>query len=137
MRTGTSDRGPLQGLRILVADDEALIALEMEFVLSEAGAFVVGPFMTVADALVSASSAELAAAVLDIRLGSETTAAVALRLSERRIPFLFYSGQSLPEDMRLHAATAPLLSKPAREGEVVAELARIAHAEGPPKRPFR
>lgn len=119
---------PLSGLSILVADDEIMIALDIEATLDEAGAEVVGPFTTLEAALAAAAEARLSAAILDIRLGRSTSAAVAARLADRDIPFLFYTGQPLPEEMRAVAAGAPLLGKPAREGAFVAALRALVGA---------
>ena len=112
----------LQGLRILVADDEIIIALDIEATLSEAGAEVVGPFGTLRQTLEAAAIEPLSAAILDIRLGKVNTGPVAEKLVARRIPFLFYSGQSLPQDMLAYSGAHPVLSKPAGNGAFVRAL---------------
>jgi DNA-binding response OmpR family regulator len=122
MVTRADPKRPLQGLRILVADDEIMIGLDLESTLEDAGAEVVGPFTTFAAALEAAADAPLSAAVLDIRLGHLTTARVAEKLSDRDIPFLFYSGQDLPDEMHARSPDAPLLVKPASEGAFVTAL---------------
>jgi CheY-like chemotaxis protein len=122
MGTRAEPDKPLRGLRILVADDEIMIALDIEATLREAGASVVGPFTTLEGALKAAAEERLSAAILDIRLGQTTTGPVAEELSNRRIPVVFYSGQALPEEMHAHAPNAPLLSKPARQGAFVTAI---------------
>jgi CheY-like chemotaxis protein len=115
----------LSGARILVADDEALIALDIAATLADAGVDVVGPCMTLAKALEMAEKESFSAALLDIRLGSTTTEAVADRLHARQIPFLFYSGQALPESMSRRWPESRVISKPAYSGEVLAALADL------------
>src|SRR5271165_1970633 len=62
---------PLQGTRILIAEDDPLLALDTKCLLEDAGADVVGPAGTLADTLALARSASLSCAVLDINLRRE------------------------------------------------------------------
>lgn len=111
MEQRTELQQPLKGLRILVADDEFLIAAAIEDTLKEAGAETVRA-ATVLAALEGADDEALSAALLDVRLGRQTTEEVADRLAGRDIPFLFYSGQDLPEYMRAKHPNAKVLVKP-------------------------
>src|SRR5262245_14062832 len=95
-----SASAPLSGARILVVEDDFLIALELAAVLSDAGAEVVGPSHTVEAALQLAEGETLSAAVLDIRIGKTTVAPVARCLSAHDVPFLFYTGQSRTDPLR-------------------------------------
>jgi DNA-binding response OmpR family regulator len=108
-------RNGLEGARILVGDDEILIALDIAATLTDAGAIVIGPCTNLSHLLKLAKQEQLSAAVLDIQLGRATTQPVAQALSDRQIPFLFYSGQTLPEDMRQKWPACILVSKPAAE----------------------
>lgn len=112
---------PLRGMRILIADDEFLIAAVLEDVFSEAGAEIVSA-ATLADALEGAQGASLSAAVLDVRLGRQTTEAVADVLTSRGVPFIFYSGQALPDRMRDKYPHARVLLKPVEHSAFVDEL---------------
>jgi DNA-binding NarL/FixJ family response regulator len=112
---------PLKGLRILVADDEFMIAIDLESILAEAGAEVVGPFQTAADAL-GAAEQPLSAAVLDIRLGEETSDRVAERLAGLGVPFLYYSGQALGDAGTRPAA--PVLTKPCQRRVLIEAVRR-------------
>ena len=82
------------GARVLVVEDEALVALGMCELLSELGYSVIGPFGKTSDALpvVKASGADLA--ILDINLGSELAYSLADALLSREVPFLFVTGYS-------------------------------------------
>ena len=113
----------LDGVRILVVDDEFMIALDIEATLLEAGADVVALCMTLSEALSVAALEKVSIATLDIRLGRDTSEAVAALLTERGIPFIFYSGQSLPNEMRERWPLSPLVAKPAEPRQLVDALA--------------
>ena len=69
-------------------------------------------FETTLPELLIAQSEALSAATLDVRLGRETTEAIAAILSERNIPFLFYTGQTLPADMQARWPDSAVIVKP-------------------------
>jgi CheY-like chemotaxis protein len=79
----------LRGRRILVVEDEAMVAMWIADVLASAGASVVGPVGSVRDALALARSETLDCAVLDYSLPDGTTATVADLLAARAVPFVF------------------------------------------------
>ncbi|AUX78607.1 response regulator [Sinorhizobium fredii] len=116
---------PLAGARILVAEDEILIALDMEAAFRDAGADIVGPCMTLEAALDAARNEPLSLAVLDIRLGDVTTENISDLLAERGIPFLFYSGQKLPDAMEQKCNGAVVVDKPATHSDLVGAAARV------------
>lgn len=118
----------LAGDRILVAEDELLIALDVGSILSDAGAEIIGPATTLTAAIELARTAPLSAATLDVRLGRETTEAIAATLCDRGIPFLFYTGQVLPDHMRERWPEAPVVSKPSCANAIVAALLSLRRA---------
>lgn len=83
----------LQGLRILLVEDDPLICLDLESSLSDLGA-VVAAATNVATALQIMAATTLDFAVLDFELGTETSEAIAHAARERRVPFLYLSGYS-------------------------------------------
>jgi PAS domain S-box-containing protein len=98
--------------RVLVVEDEALVALQLQSDLEEAGHQIVGPARSLKHGLMLASQEQIDAALLDVRLGRDTSAAIADQLLARNIPFAFATGYSdcalLPEHLR----EIPKLSKP-------------------------
>lgn len=82
----------LKGKRILVVEDEALIAVMVEDMLMEMGAVVIGPAATIESALELARREELDAAVLDVNVRGERIDPVAEALMARGIPVLFATG---------------------------------------------
>jgi CheY-like chemotaxis protein len=99
----------LRAHRIMVVEDEALIAMVLVDHLQEIGLSAVGPFSRVADALKVGE--ELDAAILDVNLGGESVYPVADMLHARGIPFVFMTGYgSASIDPRF--AMVPVLQKP-------------------------
>lgn len=84
----------LGGSRILVVEDEALIAMELAQMIEEAGGIVAASVRSRHEALNLAEHAEFHAAVLDVRLPDGTAFDVASRLAAKGIPFLFCTADS-------------------------------------------
>jgi DNA-binding response OmpR family regulator len=97
--------------RVLVVEDEALLALEISEYLTDVGFEVVGPAASVARALKLITYPGCDIAILDVNLGSEHSEPIALALKARSIPFVVVSGNSL-EHLPSGFSGAPLVSKP-------------------------
>jgi two-component SAPR family response regulator len=82
----------LAGKRVLIVEDEALVAFMLECFLAEVGCIPVGPCNSVAKALEAVWTEAFDLAVLDVNLNGEMVYPVAYALAERHIPFLFVSG---------------------------------------------
>ena len=112
---GKSERDqPLRGMRVLIAEDEIFIAMSLEDTLRDAGADIVHA-ATLTTALERAKDHSLSLAVLDVRLGRQSTEAVADVLAARSVPFIFYSGNALPAPVRDKHPNARVLLKPVKE----------------------
>jgi CheY-like chemotaxis protein len=112
----------LEGCRILVVEDEYLIADDMRGALLDAGAEVLGPVPTL-DAAMSLVAAEprLDAALLDINLGGTMVFDLADTLTSRSVPFVFatgYDDSAIPDRF----ADVPRLEKPVKPRKVLAAL---------------
>lgn len=89
--------------RILLVEDEFLLATLLAADLKDAGYEVVGPYSTVAQALAAVQSKQFDAAILDINLKGELVYPVAEELVRRGKPMMFLSGYAsinLPENFR-------------------------------------
>ena len=82
----------LVGKRVLVVEDESLVAMLIEGLLEECECSIVGPCSTFEKALEAARTETFDLAVLDVNLRGKMVYPVAELLSERHIPFLFLSG---------------------------------------------
>jgi DNA-binding response OmpR family regulator len=107
--------------RILIVEDEPLIALDLAEIVAAGGFEVVGPALDVATALRLLDAPSCEAAVLDVNLGRETSAPIAAALRQSGIPFLVVSGYSRTQRPKDFAA-APVLSKPANSAALIAML---------------
>lgn len=83
----------LQGLRILLVEDDPLICLDLETSLADLGAHVKAA-SDIADALQIVATSELDFAVLDFGLGVETSEPIARAAQARNVQFLYLSGYS-------------------------------------------
>ena len=99
----------LVGRRVLVVEDEAILAAMVVDVLEDVCANVVGPAGSVAMAARLAARAEIDLALLDLNLRGETVYPVADVLARRGVPFAFASGYARPLPEWRHV---PLLAKP-------------------------
>jgi DNA-binding NtrC family response regulator len=83
----------LRDCRVLVVEDEYMLADELRWELKEAAAITLGPVATVEDAIgLINSETEIDGGILDVNLGGELVFPVADRLAERGVPFLFTTG---------------------------------------------
>ncbi len=82
----------LAGCRVMVVEDEFLVAMLLENILQDEGVIIVGPFGRVLPAIEAAERAELDLAVLDVNVAGEKIHPVAEALSRRGVPFLLLSG---------------------------------------------
>lgn len=111
MSTAIDGLAALRGLRVLVVEDEELIAMLIEDFLLDLGCEVVGPAASVAAALALVEAGNLGGALLDMNLNGEPVYAVADGLAARGIPFIFTTGYAR-EDLVARHADAPTLVKP-------------------------
>lgn len=105
----------LQGAKVLVVEDEPLIAMLTEDWLEDVGAQVLGPARSVREALQLIDQALLdggiSVAILDINLGGEAVLPVADYLAAVGVPFIFATGYEADCPRGRHSAT-PVLTKP-------------------------
>ena len=113
--------------RILVVEDEALVAMLVEDALLDAGFAVIGPARSVSEAMALLAAEVPAAAVLDLNLGGETSVSVADALAARGIPFVVatgYGAAGLPAGHK----HVPVLPKPYDPADLTAALERLCAA---------
>lgn len=118
----------LNECRILVVEDEYLLADELSQELLDEGALVLGPVPTVKDALAALATEDAPdGAILDVNLGGELVFAVADVLIEQGIPMVFttgYDAAALPERFR----HLPRCEKPVNIRRITAALGSAIHA---------
>ena len=112
--------------RVLLVEDEVLIALDTEDVLTSAGYVVIGPAVDLAEAMAMADAEGLDAAVLDVNLRGVLSWPVAERLMQRGIPFVIMSGLSRADDVPAAFRHAPYVTKPARDAALLKAMASLS-----------
>ena len=114
--------------RLLVVEDESLIALELCQGLVALGWEIVGPAATVDEALAMIErTAGLDAAVLDVNLGGSLVYPLAERLQSLGVPFVFCTGYQHLDDHR-NFASSPVVRKPVEITHLDRELRRLSAA---------
>ena len=118
----------LEGVRILLVEDEYLVASLIEEMLEIAGCIVTGPIPRLAKAVDAADRETCDAAVLDVNLAGERIYPVADILSRRNIPFVFVTGYGvLPGEY----ANRPRLCKPFKMADLLDTLSDIVKTVPP------
>ena len=110
----------LDGLRVLVVEDEMMVSMLIEDMLTDLGCTIVGPASRLEEAMQLARDSELDCAVLDVNLGGQPIFPVADLLREKGAPFAFATGYG-DAGLRDVDKGSPVLQKPFRE----ADLARV------------
>lgn len=113
----------LAGRRILVVEDEALVAMMIADTLADVGCEIVGPVATTQDALELMSRTLVDGATLDINLTHEEVLPVAEALDSHRIRFLLITGYDQENVLRRYRRW-PMMQKPFTETDLLHGLAR-------------
>lgn len=124
-------RTSLGGVRVLLVEDQALIALDLQDALEDRGAVVVGPCLGL-DAAMRATAAEASidGAILDVDLGEEDVFPLANHLVARGVPFLFHTGRADLDRLHGRYADAPVFLKPARAEDIAHQLCGVIDGAG-------
>ena len=123
-----AEASALAGRRILVVEDELMIAMLVEDMLAELGCAVVGPAYAVDATLeLTRTESSLDAALLDVNLGGQPVFAVADALREKGVPAIFSTGYG-DAGLRDVDRGSPVLQKPFREGDLARVLGELMPA---------
>src|SRR4051812_34817002 len=112
----------LNGLPVLIVENEPLIALDLSHAVQDRNGIVVGPVPTVAEALAILAGQKVGAAILDAKLDDCDITPVAIRLIEQAVPFVIHSGTGLPAELAASHPDLPVILKPKRSEDVIASL---------------
>jgi DNA-binding NtrC family response regulator len=116
--------------RILVLEDEPIVAIDVVDRLTEAGYDIIGPASTVSAGMDLIANVGCNAAIIDVKLGSETAEPIAQALTDRGVPFLVVTGYS-QADVAPVFANARLLLKPVDSDQLVVEIERLRGQPSP------
>lgn len=118
-----SERG-LQGLTILVVEDEALVSMLIETMLADLGCRTVWYASGVGEALELLRQRTPDAAVLDLNLAGEPVYPIADRLARAGVPFIFATGYGR-EGLAPEWSETPVVQKPFERRDLAAALATV------------
>lgn len=116
-----SSNGPL----VLILEDEAIIALNIQDELQDKGYRIAGPFTTCADAHSWLQNETPDIAVLDTVLKDGACRDIALDLTRRKVPFLIYSGHREDKELSREFHYVTWIEKPVPAASIVKECAHL------------
>ena len=125
----------LKGKRILIAEDEALVAMDLFDLIEHVGGTVIGPCSTVnacgrvLEATDSGAKDDPDAAILDVRLGKEEVFGVAEELEKRGVAIVFHSGHADAAAILTRFPNARFCAKPASEDQLVGALLDVTRKD--------
>lgn len=116
----------LTACRILVVEDNALVAEEVSQLLTNAEAEVLGPALSIADAKqLLRTGTPVDAALLDVNLTDGQVTPVLDVLMTRHVPTVVYTGGTVPEGVDRHRDDIHLVAKPVSSARLVRELRTV------------
>ena len=124
-----SESRSFSGLRVLVVEDEMMVSMLIEDMLTDLGCTVVGPASRLDEAMELAKENGLDCAVLDVNLGGQPIFPLADLLREKGAPFAFATGYG-DAGLRDVDRGSPVLQKPFREGDLARVLSDLTTKAG-------
>ena len=123
-RANNKDMNYIEGLRVLIVEDELMVAIFLEDALQERGCVIAGVAGHADEARSIIESNGLDAAILDVNLDGRRSFGLARLLREKNVPVIFATGYGLagvPEEF----AAVPVLTKPFTEEQMANLLAQV------------
>jgi CheY-like chemotaxis protein len=124
-QAGLAKSVTLTGNRVMIVEDEALVAMALRESLDELGFSVIGPFNRISEAMIALRNNRIDGAVLDVNLGGELIYPLADVLVADHVPFVFITGYGA-EEIEPRYAHVPILQKPIEPGALRSVFARPA-----------
>jgi DNA-binding response OmpR family regulator len=109
--------------RVLIAEDEAVIAFELAYAVEEAGGEVVGPVASVREGLALLAKDDVHAAILDVRLIDRDISPIARILLEQRKAVVFHTASAVPDEIIQRFGAVVVCPKPMQSMLVIIRLA--------------
>ncbi|MDY6946302.1 MAG: response regulator [Pseudomonadota bacterium] len=119
-------KGPMSGMTVLVVEDDFIVAYDMQMMLEEQGACVLGPASSLAEAQALLARERPTVAVLDVNLGGEYVFPLTEELRAQQVPFVFATAYA--DDDRLFpqaTRSVPRLPKPVLPNVLITQLMRL------------
>jgi DNA-binding NtrC family response regulator len=121
---------PLHGARVLIVEDDAVLAFDLMCVLRNAGAETLGPAGNLKCAMALSQEEPLSCGILDVSLRDELVFPAAHKLRERGIGIVFYTGHADMDGLMREWPEAQVLSKPASSPSLMKAISAACRASG-------
>lgn len=118
----------INGKRILVVEDESLIAIDLIDQLEGLGATCVGPALTLDHALRLVDGSKVDCGVLDVRVGRDSIFPVAQRLRDQGVGFVFHTGDGDEVALQRDWPECRVIKKPSSQSDLVEALTAVLAA---------
>ena len=116
---------PLDNKSVLIVEDEPFIAFDLADAMSDAGATVMGPALTVSEADQALDGGRPSVACLDINIGSDFVWPIAQRLHDDGIPFVFVSARCTQSELPAPFGGYQCIAKPASQADLISKLSAL------------
>ena len=110
------------GQKILVAEDEMIVAFDLCDTVEEAGFQVEGPHAGISSAMLAFQKEKPDLAILDVSLDDGNVFPLAKKLAAEDVPIIFHSGRTSAEEIRAHFPNATIRSKPCPPHDLLAAV---------------
>lgn len=121
---------PLQGTKVLIAEDDAILAFDMMCSLRSAGAEILGPASSLKRAIALSQDEGLSCGVLDVSLRDELIFPAAQMLRERCAGIVFYTGYADTGGLKRQWPDAQVLIKPVPSKFIIAAVSAVCRESG-------
>lgn len=111
--------------RVLVAEDELIVAIDLCETITEAGFDVEGPHAGVSSAMLAFQKEKPDLAILDISLDDGNVFQLARTLTDEDVPVIFHSGQHTPAEVKAQFPGAVTLEKPCPPAEMIEAVSKV------------
>jgi CheY-like chemotaxis protein len=115
----------LHGRRVLIVEDEMLVAMDLESLLERQGCVVLGPVSSVPRALALLAHERVDAALLDLNLNGQPALPVAAALTAKGVPFVLVTGFGEAQPKEPELRDAPRIDKPVDYRALVSALEHL------------
>lgn len=114
--------------RILVAEDEMIVAYDLCDTVAEAGFDIEGPHAGISEAMLAFQKEKPALAILDIELDDGIVFPLAQKLADENVPIIFHSGRHTSEEVKARFPQAQTLAKPCPPTQLLAAVNQVLEA---------
>ncbi len=121
---------PLTGFRVLVVEDDAILAFDIMCCLRDAGAETLGPAANLKRALAMSQELPLSCGVFDVSLRNELVFPAVLALRKQHAGIVFYTGYADTGHLKREWPDAQILSKPSPSKQIVSAVNAACYAAG-------